>query len=657
MYTINHNYTNEDSLEDWLRTSGLSSKKACLVQIFYGNPDENLIKKITSTLHEKLPDADIIGTTTDGEIINDTVTTHKIIISATVLEKAAVYSTSVSLKTNAYDMGCEIAKKLYREDAKAMILFLTGLSLNGDEFLKGVESVLKNGCIVSGGMASDNGTFIQTYVTNQDKVLKEGVVGAVLCGEELYTKNQYQLGWRAVGLPMIVTRSKGNRVYEINGKPIISVYKKYFGETVSNKLPKIGIEIPLIIEKNGIKVARGCIKRFDDGSILFAGDVKEGTEVHFGIGSIDMILKETATVCIDFMKSFIPETAFIYSCMARRRLLKNETSFELKRLTKKCSVSGFFGNAEFFSSNSKCYLFNETMTVLALSESDEKNIEFPYDMLESGEEVVEYNETRNALTHMTNVIAAEWQARVNEEIEKNEEKSRENFQKNKLMQMGEMIGMIAHQWRQPLNAISATSIKMALLSSMGNLEDDKVQESTEFIQKQCQKMSQTIDTFMNFVKPGQQSRPFKISDMLKSIMQIMGTQLSNHNIKVNIKVANENISVVGYEDLLEQVLINILSNSRDAFDEMEGSSKYVNIFVDMKDSQPIIIVEDNAGGIKEEIRDKIFNPYFTTKEQGKGTGIGLYMSMDIMKQSFKGNIIYKAIENGSRFEVLFNVEQ
>ena len=656
MYTLNHSYTNDESLTDWLESSEFSSKKRCLVQIFYGEPDENKIKNITSIVHKKLPDANVIGTTTDGEIINDTVTTHKIIISATLFEKSTIQSAAVSFETNSYDMGCEIAKKLYRDDAKVMILFTTGLSLNGDEFLKGVKSVLKKGCIVSGGMAGDNGTFVQTYVSHQNSVLKQGVVGAVLCGEELYSKSQYQLGWRAVGLPMTVTKSEDNRVYEIDKKPIITVYEKYFGETVSNKLPKIGIEIPLMIEKNGLKIARGCIKRFDDGSLLFAGNVQEGEIVHFGIGSIDMILKETATVCIDFMKSFTPETVFIYSCMARRRLLKNETSFELKRLTKKCSVTGFFGNAEFYSDHGECFLFNETMTVLALSESDEKDVNFQADIVEGSEEVVEYNETRNALTHMTNVIAAEWQARVNEEIEKNEERSRESFQKNKLMQMGEMIGMIAHQWRQPLNAISATGIKLALLSSMGKLEDEKVQESSEFIQQQCQKMSQTIDTFMNFVKPDQQSKAFKISDMLKSIMQIMGTQLSSHSIKVDIKTVNEDISVVGYEDLLEQVLINILSNSRDAFDEIESSSKYININVDMKDGQPIIVIEDNAGGIKEEVRDKIFNPYFTTKEQGKGKGIGLYMSMDIMKQSFKGNIVYKAIENGSRFEVLFNIE-
>jgi C4-dicarboxylate-specific signal transduction histidine kinase len=257
----------------------------------------------------------------------------------------------------------------------------------------------------------------------------------------------------------------------------------------------------------------------------------------------------------------------------------------------------------------------------------------------------------HALTHMTNVIASEWQARVDKEIEKNEEKSRTSFQNNKLIQMGEMIGMIAHQWRQPLNAISATGINLSLLSSMGKLEPQKVQQSSEFIQNQCQKMSKTIDTFMNFVKPAKESKAFKLSHMIGAIMEIMGTQLTNHNIKVNIQVVNKNISMVGYEDLLEQVIINLLANARDAFDDLEKATKYIDITIDMIENVPVVIIEDNAGGIAENIRERIFNPYFTTKEQGKGTGIGLYMSMDIMKQSFNGNIVYKNIENGSRFEV------
>ena len=189
------------------------------------------------------------------------------------------------------------------------------------------------------------------------------------------------------------------------------------------------------------------------------------------------------------------------------------------------------------------------------------------------------------------------------------------------------------------------------MSSMDMLGDEKIQESSEFIQSQTQKMSQTIDTFMNFVKPAKESKQFKLLHTVEAIMQMMGTQLANHNIKVNIESKNEDISIVGYEDLLEQVIINLLSNARDAFEELERDNKFITITIDIKDDVPIITVEDNAGGIPSAISDKIFNPYFTTKEQGKGTGIGLYMSMDIMRKSFGGDLVYSATDEGSRFEM------
>jgi len=232
------------------------------------------------------------------------------------------------------------------------------------------------------------------------------------------------------------------------------------------------------------------------------------------------------------------------------------------------------------------------------------------------------------------------------------EKEQQLLQQSKLAQMGDMVSMIAHQWRQPLNAISASSINLSLLSSMEMLEDAKVQENSEFIQEQTQKMSQTIDTFMNFVKPAKESKEFKLTHTVDSIMQIMGTQLVNHNVKVNIESKNEDISLIGFEDLLEQVIINLLANARDAFEELKIEEKYINITIDSENNIPIITIEDNAGGIPQDIQEKIFNPYFTTKEQGKGTGIGLYMSMDIMKKSFDGDLVYSATEDGSRFEII-----
>jgi len=671
MFTLNHKYKNDEQLERWLRDNMFASKKECLVQFFCGIPDVNIMQKISTKLENELPNAHIMGTTTDGEIIDDVVTTKAIIINVTIFEKSTITSVGVDYEGDSFDLGCEIAKRLETKDAKVMILFTTGLVINGEVFLNGIKSLSKDEYLVSGAMAGDNAKFVQTYISHQGKVIEEGAVGVVLKGSELYTKNRYQLGWHAVGLPMKVTKSQNNIVYELDEEPIISVYEKYFGKLVSKQLPRIGIEIPLLIERDGVTIARACINKLADGSLLFAGNVKEGETVRFGIGSLDAIIKDSRITWTNAEDTFIPEGIFIYSCMARRRLLNKESSVELKNYAKLCPVSGFFGNGEFFSNNEATYLLNETMTILALSESNTRAVSIQNNILEDVKEDTENcenSEMVTALVHMTNVIASEWQARIDKEIGKNEERNKINFQNNKLIQMGEMIGMIAHQWRQPLNAISAAGINLSLLSSMGKLEPQKVQQSSEFIQNQCQKMSHTIDTFINFVQPAKESKPFKLSHLLRAIMEIMEPQLINHNIKVNINVTNDNISMVGYEDLLEQVILNLLSNARDAFDGLEQADKHINITIDIAEAYgifstgkdkaellgsgvPTIIIEDNAGGIAESIREKIFNPYFTTKKQGKGTGIGLYMSMDIMRQSFNGNIIYQNIEKGSRFEV------
>ena len=234
-------------------------------------------------------------------------------------------------------------------------------------------------------------------------------------------------------------------------------------------------------------------------------------------------------------------------------------------------------------------------------------------------------------------------------------KDEQLLQQSKLAQMGDMISMIAHQWRQPLNAISASSINISLLSTMGMLENSKVQEDSIFVQNQCQKMSSTIDTFMNFVKPSKESTLFYFKNTIESILNIMGIQLANHNIEIIIESKDDDLSVIGHEDLLEQVIINLLSNARDAFEDIEVEKRFIKITVDSKNGVPMIIIEDNAGGVPKEIADKIFNPYFTTKEQGKGTGLGLYMSKDIMQKSFKGDLKLDILEDGSRFTLVCGV--
>ena len=219
------------------------------------------------------------------------------------------------------------------------------------------------------------------------------------------------------------------------------------------------------------------------------------------------------------------------------------------------------------------------------------------------------------------------------------------MQQSKLAQMGEMVSMIAHQWRQPLNAISAATIKNRMKYEMGLLEGEEFNSSEQFIQDQCQKMSKVIDTFMNFSKNGGKEENFKFEEVVEVVTNLIDGQLSSHGIDLDIDISHP-LEIFGDASMLEQIIVNILMNARDAYDE---NKDLINKTIIIKVVGKCVEIIDFAGGIDESKQEKIFMPYFTTKEQGKGTGLGLYMSKKIMKEHFKGDIYYVGVDKQSKF--------
>ncbi len=226
------------------------------------------------------------------------------------------------------------------------------------------------------------------------------------------------------------------------------------------------------------------------------------------------------------------------------------------------------------------------------------------------------------------------------------------IQQSKLAQMGEMIGNIAHQWRQPLTAISSASTDLKIKKELEILSDEILISNLDSIIERTQKMSETINDFMNFFKPTKESIKFNLSELIKKSYSMIESQLINKDIKVIFEL--EEIEMTGYKNELEQVVINILSNAKDAFEDLKFSKqrqKEIKIQTKDKKHKIKIIIEDNAGGVPEKIRDKIFNSYFSTKEEGKGTGIGLYMCKNIIEKSFDGKIELDVIDNKSIFTI------
>ncbi len=257
----------------------------------------------------------------------------------------------------------------------------------------------------------------------------------------------------------------------------------------------------------------------------------------------------------------------------------------------------------------------------------------------------------DAKTEELQILNHGLEQRVADEIEKNREQEQLNFQQNKLAQMGEMVSMIAHQWRQPLAVLSAKASYMLIRQEMGKVNEEDVRQSNELVIEQCQTMSETINTFMNFVKPEQEKKVFFVRDSVDAVMQMMQAQFASQGISVEVIEAEKDVKIEGHENLFEQVVVNLLANARDAFESLESPDRKLTLTINKGHKVPVLSVEDNAGGIPEEIRDRIFNPYFTSKEEGKGTGIGLNMSKDIMHKSFDGELLYTPLGGGSRFEM------
>ncbi|MDD2291439.1 MAG: ATP-binding protein [Aliarcobacter sp.] len=224
------------------------------------------------------------------------------------------------------------------------------------------------------------------------------------------------------------------------------------------------------------------------------------------------------------------------------------------------------------------------------------------------------------------------------------------FQQSKMASMGEMIGNIAHQWRQPLSVISTCASGIKFEKEFNEIKDDRLYEALDLIVENTQYLSKTIDDFRNFFKADKVIEDFCINDSIFKVLKLLKSSIQNHNIQVETHLDGELI-INGYPNEFLQVLVNLINNAKDALLTQAMDSRFISIRTCVKNKKYIIEVNDNGGGIDESIISKIFDPYFTTKHKSQGTGIGLYMSHQIIVEHMKGTLSVKNIEFKKNKEV------
>ena len=215
---------------------------------------------------------------------------------------------------------------------------------------------------------------------------------------------------------------------------------------------------------------------------------------------------------------------------------------------------------------------------------------------------------------------------------------------NRLAQMGEMISMIAHQWRQPLAAIAAVAGSMQIKARMGRFDTAAAREHAEKIEKLTRHMSETIDDFRNYYKPDRQKTETDFSRLVDGVQMLIANSLDEKGIRLEV-VFRDIRPLTTYENKLKQVLINLVKNAEDALVDRQVAVPWIRI----EGEAYTLCVIDNAGGIAPEILPKIFDPYFSTKSQKDGTGLGLYMSKMIIEEHCGGTLTVRSCEDQTRF--------
>ena len=212
-------------------------------------------------------------------------------------------------------------------------------------------------------------------------------------------------------------------------------------------------------------------------------------------------------------------------------------------------------------------------------------------------------------------------------------------QQAKMAAMGEMIENIAHQWRQPLSVISTISSSLKIKKEMNILDDKEFYVALQSINRTSQNLSNTIDDFRNFFSPNKEINKFYISELIKKSKDLIKSRFDKFNIKVIENI--DDIEILSYQNELFQVILNLFSNSIDVLSSSQIENKIIYIKIYHDENNLYIEFLDNGGGIKDEFINRVFEPYFTTKHKSQGTGIGLYMSLQIVTKHLNGEISVK----------------
>ncbi|BDY13787.1 FIST N-terminal domain-containing protein [Hydrogenimonas cancrithermarum] len=669
------NFQSEEAFSRFVKENALASKKQLFVQVNCGIIKQESFERVQSALKKELPNAIIAGASSVIQLYEGNVISEQIVLSITSFEKSTLSLFECLLPAEEEASGySSIVKAMASQigpDTKGILLLTNTIHFDIEKLISQSNRMFGN-IPIFGGIASDNEPFLNFSIFSQNQIYrKEGLIAVFFHGEALQVTCNYFFDWEPIGKEYTVTKAEGRNLYELDGQPLMDVYTKYFGPMNREKLLHISLSHPLIRTSPEFGQVARALLELDGEKGLYTGEFEKGEKVQIGFGHYKRMIGRYEIIP-EVYKQIPAEVAWFYICISYRYgyldILKSSASF----YKNSDQLFGLVTFGEFSHRKEKNCFLNFTLTRVALTEDPDARIELnlnevllePKDELletlstlvaSSSHEIMDLNrhleqEVKKRTKELADLNAF-LEKRIELEVKKNREKDKMLYHQSKLASMGEMINNIAHQWRQPLNIIALVMQDLSLKAQIGNITPGAIAHAEKKINATLKYLSDTIDDFRSFASNGEEySHPggFEVCKTIKETIRLISIVLEDEKIKLKLTLPPQESIVKGSPNDLKQILLNLIYNAIDALKERKVETPLIK--VEVKYNNKINInVRDNAGGIDSEIIDKIFEPYFTTKYQARGTGLGLYMSKMIVEKRLNGKISARNTRRGASF--------
>jgi signal transduction histidine kinase len=671
MRQLVHYYEDQETFLNWIGEHNIVNSNKLLIEINFPDSDQKRLQLLLNNIVKEFSKAIVVGMQSFTSFTNHRISdiTTSPVISIMEFESSRLTAEVVDLSQNyvkgkAPSIDINHIEKHLQADTRALEILSSYNEVATSTFINEIGLTFGHLKIFGGGASSSHHKQQQSFVFHNNIIYAKAVILIFMHGENLNVELFQAFDWKPISKKKKITKVKNSSIITIDQSNAIDIYKKYFPNIQEDT--SVSLQVPLFITKNNVAYTAHILEvDFQNQSLKTAQLLEKGDIVQLSIGNYSAMMNRTEEIH-SFLKNTPAQALWIGSCISYEYGFRIPIIHYISNIKNNNHIFGYSTTQEYYNAENQPNTYhNHTFIMAAITESSSNFIELtelkedritPFEVANKNlysimhKTANELNLLTENLENMVNQrtkqlesLNEDLQQKINIAVRKEKQQNAIMNQQSRLASMGEILENIAHQWRQPLNTVSWIMNDTLIKAQLGRADEINIEELAKKVNNSIQFLSETVEDFRRFVDHSDMAQTFNIKKTIESTILLIKETLIKSEITIDLDCPEE-IKYKGFENDFKHVIMNLINNARDAFEERKIVDGHISIRVYHEKDELIIAVQDNAGGISKPILKNIFEPYFTTKHKTKGTGLGLYMSKNLIEK-VKGTLEVLSIIN------------